>query len=215
MSLMTDVLNVTGIMPILAYAERDSAAPAARALVEGGLPVLEVLMRNEYAMQNLKTILREVPEIIAGAGTILTLDQAKEAIDIGAKFLVLPGYSEKIVDYCDRNHVTVVPGCVTPAELMSAYEHNVEIVKFFPVIQMGGVATIEQLSGPFPSMRFVVTGSLDGENFLPFMTCDRIIAAGGDWMFQEHDALKNRDFEQISRNLRDSILKVQNMRNAK
>ena len=215
MSLMTDVLNVTGIMPILAYAERDSAAPAARALVEGGLPVLEVLMRDEYAMQNLKTILREVPEIIAGAGTILTLDQAKEAIDIGAKFLVLPGYSEKIVDYCDRNHVTVVPGCVTPAELMSAYEHNVEIVKFFPVIQMGGVATIEQLSGPFPSMRFVVTGSLDGKNFLPFMTCDRIIAAGGDWMFQEHDALKNRDFEQISRNLRDSILKVQNMRNAK
>ena len=96
MSLMTDVLNVTGIMPILAYAERDSAAPAARALVEGGLPVLEVLMRDEYAMQNLKTILREVPEIIAGAGTILTLDQAKEAIDIGAKFLVLPGYSEKI-----------------------------------------------------------------------------------------------------------------------
>ena len=166
-------------------------------------------------MQNLKTILREVPEIIAGAGTILTLDQAKEAIDIGAKFLVLPGYSEKIVDYCDRNHITVVPGCVTPAELMSAYEHNVEVVKFFPVIQMGGVATIEQLSGPFPSMRFVVTGSLDGENFLPFMTCDRIIAAGGDWMFQEHDALKNRDFEQISRNLRDSILKVQNMRNAK
>lgn len=215
MSLMTDVLNVTGIMPILAYAERDSAAPAARALVDGGLPVLEVLMRDEYAMQNLKTILREVPEIIAGAGTILTLDQTKEAIDIGAKFLVLPGYSEKIVDYCDRNHITVVPGCVTPAELMSAYEHNVEVVKFFPVIQMGGVATIEQLSGPFPSMRFVVTGSLDGENFLPFMTCDRIIAAGGDWMFQEHDALKNRDFEQISRNLRDSILKVQNMRNAK
>ena len=86
-----DILKITGIFPILAYAEPDSAAPAAKALVEGGLPVLEVLMRDEQAMNNLKRILLEVPEITAGAGTILTLDQAKEAIDIGAKFIVLPG----------------------------------------------------------------------------------------------------------------------------
>lgn len=212
---MTDVLNVTGICPILAYAETDSAVPAARALVDGGLPVLEVLMRDEHAMLNLKNIIREVPELVAGAGTILTVDQAQEAIDLGAKFLVLPGYSEKIVDLCCKQGVTVVPGCVTASDLMSANEHGLEIIKFFPVYQMGGIPTIENLSGPFAKMRFIVTGNLDGENFLPFLKCPKILAAGGDWMFQEHDALKNRDFEQISRNLRDSVLRVQNMRNEK
>ena len=207
-----DILKITGIFPILAYAEPDSAAPAAKALVEGGLPVLEVLMRDEQAMNNLKRILLEVPEITAGAGTILTLDQAKEAIDIGAKFIVLPGYHEKIVEYCIDHDTLVVPGCVTAAELMQAYEHGIEIVKFFPVFQMGGIETIQMLSGPFGSMRFMVTGDLNGENFLPLLCCDKIIAAGGDWMFQEQDALKNRDFEQISRNLRNSVMRVQNMR---
>lgn len=213
--LMNEILNVTGICPILAYAESDSAVPAARALVEGGLPVLEVLMRDDHAMQNLKNIIREVPEVIAGAGTILTVDQAKEAIDIGAKFLVLPGYSEKIVELCCKQGVPVVPGCVTATDLMSANEHGLEIIKFFPVYQMGGIPTIENLGGPFQKMRFIVTGNLDGENFLPFLRCPKILAAGGDWMFQEQDALKNRNFEQISRNLRNSVLRVQNMRNTK
>jgi 2-dehydro-3-deoxyphosphogluconate aldolase/(4S)-4-hydroxy-2-oxoglutarate aldolase len=212
---MKDVLDVTGICPILAYVDTDSAVPAAQALVDGGLPVLEVLMRDEHAMLNLKNIIRDVPEIVVGAGTILTIDQAKEAIDIGAKFLVLPGYNEKIVDLCCKRSVLVVPGCVTAAELMSAHEYGLEIIKFFPVIQMGGIPTIENLGGPFPMMRFIVTGNLDAENFLPFLKCPKILAAGGDWMFQEQDALKNRDFEQISRNLKNSVLRVQKMRGEK
>lgn len=210
-----DVLNVTGIFPILAYAETDSAVPAARAMVDGGLPVLEVLMRDEHAMQNLKNILREVPELMAGAGTILTVDQAKQAIDIGAKFIVMPGFSEKIVRLCVDNNVLVVPGCVTATELMAANEYGLELIKFFPIYEMGGAATIDMLSGPFPSMRFMVTGNLHGDNFLPLLQCSHIIAAGGDWMFQEHDALKNKDYDQISRNLRNSILRVQNMRNTR
>lgn len=208
-----DLLNVTGIFPILAYAETESAVPAARAMVDGGLPVLEVLMRDEHAMRNLKNIIKEVPEVMAGAGTILSVDQAKEAIDIGAKFVVMPGFNEKIVDLCVRNQVMVVPGCVTATELMAAHEYGLELIKFFPVYEMGGVNTIEMLSGPFPEMRFMVTGNLHGGNFLSLLQCRKIIAAGGDWMFQEQDALKNKDYEQISRNLRNSILRVQNMRN--
>lgn len=212
---MMDVIHVTGIFPILAYAETESAVPAARALVDGGLPVLEVLMRDEHAMRNLKNIIKEVPEIMAGAGTILTVDQAKEAIDIGAKFIVMPGFSEKIVDLCVRNHVLPVPGCVTATELMAAHEYGLEFIKFFPIYEMGGANTIEMLSGPFPEMRFMVTGNLHGGNFLPLLKCSKIIAAGGDWMFQEEDTLKNKNYEQISRNLRNSILRVQNMRNTK
>lgn len=212
---MMDVLNVTGIFPILAYAETESAVPAARAMVDGGLPVLEVLMRDEHAMCNLKNIIKEVPEIMVGAGTILTMDQAKEAIDIGAKFIVMPGFSEKIVELCVQNHILPVPGCVTATELMAAHEYGLELIKFFPVYEMGGSNTIEMLSGPFPEMRFMVTGSLHGGNFLPLLKCNKIVAAGGDWMFQEEDALKDRNYEQISRNLRNSILRVQNMRNTK
>lgn len=208
-----DVLNVTGIFPILAYAETDSAVPAARAMVDGGLPVLEVLMRDEHAMQNLKQIIKEVPELMAGAGTILNVEQAKQAIDLGAKFIVMPGFSEKIVELCLHNHVLPVPGCVTATELMAANEYDLELIKFFPIYEMGGTATIDMLSGPFPTMRFMVTGNLHGGNFLPLLQCSRVIAAGGDWMFQELDALKNKDYDQISRNLRNSILQVQNMRN--
>lgn len=212
---MLDILNITGIFPILAYAESDSAVPAAKALVEGGLPVMEVLMRDDQAMNNLKNIIREVPEIIAGAGTVLTVDHAKEAIDIGSKFIVMPGFNRKIVELCLKNDIMIVPGCVTATELMAANEYGLEIIKFFPVYQMGGIETIEMLSGPFPKLRFMVTGNLNGSSFLPFLKCNKIIAAGGDWMFQEEDALKNRNYEQISRNLRNSIMMVQNRRSIK
>lgn len=215
MKYMMDVLNVTGILPILAYAPSECAVPAGRALLQGGLPILEVLMRSENALDNLKNIIREVPELTVGAGTVLTLEQAKAAIDVGAKFIVLPGFHERIVDFCINNNTLVVPGCVTATELMAANDYGLELIKFFPVHEMGGRETIEALSGPFPQMRFVVTGNLHGGNFLPLLKCSKIIATGGDWMFQEKNALNERDYEQISRNLRNSILQVQNMRNAK
>ena len=215
MKYMMDVLNVTGILPILAYAPSECAVPAGRALLQGGLPILEVMMRSENALDNLKNIIREVPELTVGAGTVLTLEQAKAAIDVGAKFIVLPGFHERIVDFCINNNTLVVPGCVTATELMAANDYGLELIKFFPVHEMGGRETIEALSGPFPQMRFVVTGNLHGGNFLPLLKCSKIIATGGDWMFQEKNALNERDYEQISRNLRNSILQVQNMRNAK
>lgn len=110
--LMKDVLKVTGIAPIIAYAEPEQAVPAAKALVAGGLPVVEVLMRNEHAMGNLERIARDVPEIVAGAGTIITLDQAKAAIDHGAQFIIMPGIGRQVVEYCIDKKIPVIPNCL-------------------------------------------------------------------------------------------------------
>lgn len=210
-----NLLKLTGICPILAGAESDSAVPAAQALVEGGLPVMEVLMRDENSMQNMAKIARDVPELYVGAGTVLTADMAERAIDLGAKFIVIPGFSPKVVEVCLKRGVSVLPGCVTPTEVMMALDYGIDAVKFFPIFEMGGTKTLAQLNGPFPTVKFVVTGSLNSENFLPLVEYPGTLAAGGDWMFQDHDALKNRDFEQIARNMRESVCRVQDMRNAK
>ena len=131
--LMKDVLKVTGIAPIIAYAEPEQAVPAAKALVAGGLPVVEVLMRNEHAMGNLERIARDVPEIVAGAGTIITLDQAKAAIDHGAQFIIMPGIGRQVVEYCIDRKIPVIPNCITPGEMTMAVEYGLDMVKFFPI----------------------------------------------------------------------------------
>lgn len=213
---MNNLMKLTGICPILAMAEPDSAVPAAQALVAGGLPMCEVLLKNETSFQNLANMAKSVPECYIGAGTVLTEDQARRAIDLGARFCVSPGFSTKVVEYCLKHDIMVLPGCVTATEIMMALDYGIKVVKFFPVFQMGGTATLAQYNGgPFPEVKFVVTGALDGTNFLPLVEYPGVLAAGGDWMFQEHDALKNRDFDQIASNMRASVMRVQDMRNAK
>ena len=186
--LMKDVLKVTGIAPIIAYAEPEQAVPAAKALVAGGLPVVEVLMRNEHAMGNLERIARDVPEIVAGAGTIITLDQAKAAIDHGAQFIIMPGIGQQVVEYC------------------------IDMVKFFPIYQLGGLATLNEYTGAYPMLHFLVTGMLNETNFLPLLE-NRKVICGGDWMFTQGQALVNNDYALIARNLRESVYQAQDLRN--
>lgn len=211
---MLDLLTLTGICPILANAEPDIGVDAARALMEGGLPVVEVLLKNEISIANIAAIAKAVPDVIVGAGTVLTAEQAERVIDLGAKFLVLPGFSEKVVKVAQKRGIPVIPGCVTPTEIMMALDYGIEIVKFFPVYEMGGANTLAQLNGgPFPNVRFLVTGGLDGSNFLPLLRHKGVLAAGGDWMFQEHDAIRNRNWEQVAANTRHSVMNVLDMRN--
>ena len=210
---MNDVLKVTGICPIIARCESDSAADAARALVAGGVPVVEVLQRFENSGSNLEKIVREVPEICAGAGTVVNVRQAEEAIDRGAQFIVMPGFGRQVVEYCLKKNVPVVPGCVTAAEITTALEYGIDIVKFYPVYQLGGLSVLDEYSGTFPNVLYMVTGALNETNFLPLMKNRSILAAGGDWMFTQGNALVNRDFDLIARNLRASVTAVQDLRN--
>ena len=210
---MNDVLRVSGICPIMACISEDAVVPAAKALVAGGVPVVEVLQRFENSLDNMEKIAKAVPQICVGAGTVTTLRQAKEAIDRGAQFVVMPGFGRQVVEYCLKKSVPVIPGCATPAEITLALEYGIEHVKFYPVYQLGGLSVLNEYSGTFPSVRYVVTGALNENNFLPLMQCRNVLAAGGDWMFTQGQALANGDYDLIAKNLRASVVRVQDMRN--
>lgn len=210
---MNDVLRVTGVCPIIAFAPDDAAVPAAKALVAGGVPVVEVLQRFENSMANLERIAKQVPEICVGAGTVITLRQAEEAIDRGAQFVIMPGFGRQVVEYCLKKNVPVIPGCVTAAEITMALEYGIETVKFYPVYQLGGLSVLNEYSGTFPSVRYVVTGALNETNFLPLLECRNVLATGGDWMFTQGQALEKRDFDLVAKNLRASVYQAQDLRN--
>jgi len=213
MSELMDLLKLTGICPILVDSEPDSTIPAAEALIQGGVPVMEILMRNEASKANLKKIARELPGLTVGAGTVLNVKQAKEVIDLGAKFIVMPGFQREVVELCVNRQIPVLPGCVTPTEIMMALDYGINVVKFFPVYQMGGLDTLAQLNGgPFPNVQFVVTGGLNATNFLPLMAHKNVLAAGGDWMFADYHALTARNFKQITSNIRKSLNEVMDIR---
>ena len=210
---MNDVLKVTGVCPIIARCESDSAVDAAKALVAGGVPVVEVLQRFDNSLSNLETIARDVPEICVGAGTVINVRQAEEAIDKGAQFIIMPGFGRQVVEYCLKKGVPVFPGCVTAAEITTALEYGIDVVKFYPVYQLGGLSVLDEYSGTFPMVRYMVTGALNETNFLPLMRNRNILAEGGDWMFTQGNALVNRDFDLIAKNLRASVTAVQDLRN--
>jgi len=215
MSEFIDLLKLTGICPIMAEVAPESAVPAAKALIEGGVPVVEVLMRNEDSLGNLKKIASEVSGIAVGAGTVRSVKQAEQVLDMGAKFIVMPGFSREVVELCLKKNVPVLPGCVTATEIMMALDYGIHVVKFFPIYQLGGVEMLAQLNGgPFPDVQFVVTGGLNSQNFLPLMKHKNVLAAGGDWMFADENALKDRNYPQIMRNIRKSVNAVLELRAA-
>ena len=196
---MYGILKTTGICPIMVAPEVEQAVPAAKALAEGGIPVCEILMRNENSLRYLENIAKDAPEVIVGAGSIMNVEQAKKAIDLGARFIVMPGFCSEVVEHCLKNDISVLPGCVTATELMMALSYGINVVK-------GGVATLSQFNnGPFGNIEWVVTGGLDGKNFLPLLKHRSTLAAGGDWMFNENDALKNSDYEMIAENTRRTV----------
>lgn len=209
------ILKTTGICPIMVEPKIEQAVPAAKALAQGGIPVCEVLMRNENSLKHLNNIAKEAPEVIVGAGSVLNLEQAKQVIDLGAKFIVMPGFDGKIVEHCLKNDISVLPGCVTATELMMALSYGIKVVKFYPVYEMGGTATLAQFNnGPFGMIEWVVTGGLNGQNFLPLVAYKNTLAAGGDWMFNVKNALVNSDYEQIADNTRETVLDSLNARAA-
>ena len=210
------ILKTTGICPIMVAPEIDAAVPAAKALAKGGLPVCEVLMRNEDSLKHLNNIAAYAPEVIVGAGSVMNLEQAKKVIDLGARFIVMPGFNGEVVEHCLKNDISVLPGCVTATEIMMALNYGLHVVKFFPVYQMGGNEMLAQFNnGPFGSIEWVVTGGLDSKNFLPLLQHRNTLAAGGDWMFADYNALANKDYEQITRNTRDAIADVLKQRAVK
>lgn len=194
-----------GMIPVLNVKHEEDAIPLAKALAKGGLPLMEIMFRTDAAEASIRKISSEYPGFCVGAGTVLTLDQAKRAKAAGAQFVVSPDFSEEVVRYCIDEKIPVVPGCVTPSEVHRALELGLTVLKFFPAIQMGGVRTMQLLSGPYPQVRFVPTGDLTRREMNEYLSFPKVAAAGGDFMLS-YDDIENRRFDRIEQSVRETIL---------
>ena len=186
-----------GIVPVVVLNNVEDAVPLARALLKGGICFMEITFRTECAAECISVISKEVPEVIVGAGTILNVDQAKTAVECGAKFIVSPGIDEETVRWAIENDIPVIPGAVTPTEIMKAISLGLKTVKFFPADVYGGIKAIKALSAPFGQVKFLPTGGVSEANLNEFAANKSVIAVGGSWVCKKDDII-NHDWEKIT-----------------
>ena len=190
-------LGMAGVIPVVALDDAANAAPTAKALLTGGIDVMEITFRTAAAGESIRTVAENCPDILVGAGTAITLEQCKRAVECGAKFIVSPGYCEEVVAWCVENGVTVTPGCVTPTEIMAAMAHGLKVLKFFPANVYGGLGAMKALSGPFGNIKFIPTGGVNGDNLKEYITAPFVHAVGGSWLCTKEDINAGR-FEKIT-----------------
>ena len=201
-----------GVVPVVVLEDTKDAAPLAQALTEGGLPCAEVTFRTEAAEESIRIMAEQFPEMLVGAGTVLTTDQVDCAVAAGAKFIVSPGFDPEIVDYCLDKKIPVFPGCITPSEVTQAVKRGLEVVKFFPAEQFGGVATIKALAAPFTNVKFMPTGGVNAKNLESYLSFPRIIACGGSWMVSGA-LVKEGKFDEIKALTEEAVSLVKQIRN--
>jgi len=184
------------LIPVVVIDDPGKADDTARALLAGGIEVMEVTLRTEAGLKVIENVAKSGLDITLGAGTVLSLAQCKDAISRGASFIVSPGYDAEIVDYCQKNNVSVFPGCVTPTEITVAYKAGLEVLKFFPANVYGGLAAIKALSAPFTKIKFIPTGGVDNKNLADFVI-PQVLAVGGSWIC-DRKAIKEGNFQAIT-----------------
>lgn len=189
-------ISKLGVIPVVVLNDASDALPLARALVEGGLPCAEVTFRTDAAEESIKSISREFPEMLIGAGTVLSTDQVDRAINAGAKFIVCPCFDPEVVDYCLKKEIPVFPGCITPSEVAQAVKRGINVVKFFPAAHFGGIDTINAIAAPFPMVKFIPTGGVNTQNLSNYLQSPKVLACGGTWMVKS-DLIVNKEFERI------------------
>jgi 2-dehydro-3-deoxyphosphogluconate aldolase/(4S)-4-hydroxy-2-oxoglutarate aldolase len=180
-------INSIGIVPVVVIEDIEKAIPVADALAAGGINVMEITLRTKCGLDAIEAVTKNRQDMLVGAGTVLTLEQCKKCVDSGAKFIVSPGFEEKIVSWCVRNGVDVFPGCVTPTEIMYALKYGLEVVKFFPANVYGGLTALKSLSGPFGNIRFIPTGGIDEKNLKEYISSPAVFAVGGSWLCSKSD----------------------------
>ncbi len=187
-----------GVIPVIVINDAEDALPLAKALIDGELPCAEITFRTEAAEESIKLISKAYPDMLVGAGTVLSVEQVKKAVNAGAKFIVAPGFDEELVDYCIKENIPVFPGCLTPTELTKAVKRNLKVVKFFPSETFGGLKTIKAVSAPFSMLRFIPTGGLNATNVVDYLSDKKIFACGGTWIAKK-ELIDAGDFEAISK----------------
>lgn len=183
MNTIDERISEIGIVPVIKLdnPERD-AAMLAKALCRGDVPVAEVTFRAQGADKAIKIMRETCPEMLVGAGTVLTVEQAQKAIEAGAQFVVSPGFDKELVDYCISRDIAVYPGCITPTEYQAGIKCGLKVLKFFPAEQSGGVAMIKAMSAPFPMVKIMPTGGISPDNLREYISCKAVCACGGSYM---------------------------------
>lgn len=185
-----------GIVPVVVLDDVKDAVPLAEALIKGGLPLAEVTFRTDAAEESIKIMSEKFPEMLIGAGTVLTTDQVDRAVAAGAKFIVSPGLNPKIVSYCVNKGVPITPGTSNASDIEAALEFGLDVVKFFPAEPAGGLKMIKALAAPYVGVKFMPTGGINAENVKAYLAYDRILACGGSWMVKG-DLIRNGEFDKI------------------
>ena len=196
-----------GIVPVVVLNDVKDALPLADALLKGGLPCAEVTFRTDAAEKAIQIMTKAHPDMLVGAGTVLTVEQVDRAKNAGARFIVSPGFDPEVVDYCIEKQIPVFPGCVTPSEVAQAVKRGLKVVKFFPAEQYGGVATIKALAAPYTGVRFMPTGGISAKNIKDYLACDKVIACGGSWMVKG-DLIKEGQFDKIRQLTEEAVAMV-------
>ncbi len=186
-----------GIVPVIAIEDANKAVPLARALAKGGLNAAEVTFRTAAAEEAIRAIVKEVPEMIVGAGTVLTKEQADRAIDAGAQFIVSPGFNPETVKYVLSKGVCMLPGTATAGEMEQAMALGLSAVKFFPAEQNGGIDKLKALAGPYKTLRWMPTGGVNTGNLASYMGFHQILACGGTWMVKK-DLIEGEKWDEIT-----------------
>jgi 2-dehydro-3-deoxyphosphogluconate aldolase/(4S)-4-hydroxy-2-oxoglutarate aldolase len=200
-------LGNIGIVPVIKIDDVEKAVPLAKALVAGGIPCAEVTFRTAQGEEAIRRIAAEVPGILLGAGTVLTTGQVDRAIAAGAKFIVSPGLNPKVVAHCIEKDIPITPGCSNPSDIELALEAGLEVVKFFPAEQAGGLDYIKAIAAPYPNLKFMPTGGINAQNIAKYITFEKIHACGGSGMVSA-DRINAGDFEKIASLSREAVLSL-------
>lgn len=208
---INDELRKYGVVPVVVLDDSKNALPLAKALVDGGLPCAEVTFRTSAAKEAIRHMVEAYPDMLVGAGTVLNIEQAKEAINVGAKFIVSPGFDDDLVRYCKENNIPVFPGVVTPTEVMKALKYDLKVLKFFPAENYGGLATIKALSAPFNNIQFMPTGGINSKNIKDYLANNKIIACGGSWMVKK-ELINEGKFDVIESLVKEAVSIVKEIR---
>ena len=186
MDVLTRLANSI-VVPVVVLDKAEDAVPTAKAMAAGGVDTMEITFRTACAPEAIKAVAENCPEVCVGAGTVLNLEQAKLAVEMGAKFIVSPGFSEEVVAWCVENGIPVAPGCVTPTEIMAALKHGLKMIKFFPANVYGGLNAMKNLSAPFVGVKFLPTGGVNAANIKEYIDAPFIHAVGGSWVCPKAD----------------------------
>ena len=193
-----------GEVPVVVLEDARDALPLAQALTQGGLPCAEVTFRTRAAEESIRQMSARYPEMLVGAGTVLTTEQVERAVAAGAKFIVSPGFDPEIVDYCLEKKIPVFPGCITPSEVAQAVKRGLRVVKFFPAEQAGGIAMIKAMAAPYTMVRFMPTGGISAKNLKDYLSSDKVLCCGGSWMVKG-DMIKNGEFDKIREMTKEAV----------